>query len=148
MDDVAVRTDAAGTVVRMSRRLGRGPRRPAGPRPGASAGGRGRVALTRERNGAGEMIVVARLTGEVDHASSPALLARLRREVAPGDELTVDLQEVPFIDSAGTRLVADLIERIGAARVRLVVRRGDPHQVDRAVDDRAAAPRVQLEVRD
>ena len=41
MDDVAVRTDAAGTVVRMSRRLGRGPRRPAARRPGASAGAPG-----------------------------------------------------------------------------------------------------------
>ena len=93
------------------------------------------------------MIVVAHLTGEVDHASSPALLARLRREVAPGDELTVDLQEVPFIDSAGTRLVADLIERIGAARVRLVVRRGST--VHRAIDlvGLAAAPRVELEAR-
>ncbi len=147
MDDVAVRTDAGGTVVRMARRLGLGPRRPAAPRPGASSGARGRVALTRRRNGAGEMIVVAHLTGEVDHASSPALLARLRREVAPGDELTLDLQEVPFIDSAGTRLVADLIERIGAARVRLVVRRGST--VHRAIDlvGLAAAPRVELEAR-
>ena len=39
MDDVAVRTDAAGTVVRMTRRLGRGPRRRG--RPAAAGEARG-----------------------------------------------------------------------------------------------------------
>ena len=93
--------------------------------------------------------MVARLTRRggprlVAGACSRGCGARSR----PGDELTVDLREVPFIDSAGTRLVADLIERIGAGRVRLVVRRGSI--VHRAIDlvGVAAAPRVELEARD
>jgi anti-anti-sigma factor len=144
MDDVAVRTDAGGTVVRMSRRLGRGPRR-LEPAPAPLGPSGARVALTRHRDDAGGVVVVAQLSGDVDHAAAPGLLARLRREVAVGDELTVDLQEVPFIDSAGIRLVADLIERSGARRVRLVVRRDST--AHRAVDlvGLAAAPRVELE---
>jgi anti-anti-sigma factor len=90
-------------------------------------------------------VVVAQLSGEVDHAAAPGLLGRLQREVAAGDELTVDLQEVPFIDSAGTRLVVGLVERTGAEEVRLVVRRGSI--AHRALDlvGLAAAPRVALE---
>jgi anti-anti-sigma factor len=144
MDDVAVRTDAGGTVVRMSRRLGRGsPRR--GPAPAALGAAGARVALTRHRNEAGGVVVVAQLSGEIDHAAAPGLLARLKREVAAGDELIVDLQEVPFIDSAGTRLVVDLVELTGAERVRLVVRRGSI--AHRALDlaGLAAAPSVELE---
>jgi anti-anti-sigma factor len=145
MDDVAVRTDAGGTVVRMARRLGRGPRRP-GPTPAPPGPSAARLALTRGRENGGVM-VTAQLSGEVDHAAAPVLLARLRREVSEGDALTVDLQEVPFIDSAGTRLVADLIERTGAERVRLVVRRGST--THRAVElvGLAAAPSVELEAR-
>jgi anti-anti-sigma factor len=92
-------------------------------------------------------VVHARLTGEVDHAAAPALLARLRREVTPGNQLTVDLQEVPFLDSAGTRLVGELIERIGAARVRLVVRDGSTAHRALELAGVAAAPRVELDAR-
>jgi anti-anti-sigma factor len=146
MDDVAVRTDAGGTVVRMSRRLGRGSRH-LEPAPAPLGPSGARVALTRHRDDAGGVVVVAELSGDVDHAAAPGLLARLRREVAAGDELTADLQEVAFIDSAGIRLVADLIERSGARRVRLVVRRDST--AHRAVDlvGLAAAPRVELEAR-
>jgi anti-anti-sigma factor len=147
MDEVAVRTDAAGTVVRMTRRLGRGPRRRAPAPTAAEAGRAGGLELWRRGNGSGEVAVHARFTGEVDHAAAPALLARLRREVTPGDDLTVDLQDVPFLDSAGTRLVGELIARIGAARVRLVVREGStPH---RALElaGLAADPRVELDAR-
>jgi anti-anti-sigma factor len=144
---VAVRTDAAGTVVRMTRRLGRGPRRRAPARTAGEAGRAGGLELWRRGNGSGEVAVHARLTGEVDHAAAPSLLARLRREVTPGDDLTVDLQDVPFLDSAGTRLVGELIERIGAARVRLVVRSGST--AHRALDlaGLAADPRVELDAR-
>jgi anti-anti-sigma factor len=147
MDDVVVRTDAAGTVVRMTRRLGRGPRSRA-PAPAAGEGGGARrIELWRRGNGSGEIVVHARLTGEVDHAAAPALLARLRREVTPGDQLTVDLREVPFLDSAGTRLVGELIERIGAARVRLVVREGSTAHRALELAGIAAAPRVELDAR-
>ena len=146
MDEVDVDTGVAGTVVRMTRRLGLGARRPS--MLAAAPGGEAAVELdlVREER-AGGVSVLARLRGEVDHASAPALLARLRDEVGEGDELTVDLRDVPFLDSAGTHLISELIERVGAGRVRLVVRRGSI--AHRAVDlaRLAAAPRVELETR-
>ena len=147
MDEVRVRTDPGGTVVRMSKRLDRRPRR-AGA--GAAETGReadGRIEISREPDGAGGVRVLAALTGDVDHASAPGHLERLRGGVAPGDELTVDLRRVPFIDSAGVRLVAELIERIGATRVHLVVRRGAA--VHRAIElsGLGEAPGVTLEPR-
>ncbi|HEX2503962.1 MAG TPA: ATP-binding protein, partial [Miltoncostaeaceae bacterium] len=145
MDDVAVRTDAAGTVVRMIRRLGRGPRRrgtPAAP----VEGGPGRMEVSRHGDASGAAVLV-RLTGEVDHASAPVLLAQMRREIAPGDELTVDLREVPFLDSAGTRLVGELLPRTGAARLRLVVRPGSTAHRAIELAGLGAAPRVELEAR-
>jgi anti-anti-sigma factor len=146
MDDVAVRTDAAGTVVRMIRRLGRGPRRRGTPPAPVEGGGPGRMEVSRHGDGSGAAVLV-RLTGEVDHASAPVLLAQMRREIAPGDELTVDLREVPFLDSAGTRLVGELLPRTGAARLRLVVRPGSTAHRAIELAGLGAAPRVELEAR-
>ncbi len=145
MDEVGVRTDAAGTVVRMTKRLDA--RAAAG---GAAAGGaepdaRAAIELSREGGAPGATRAVARLEGEIDHASAPALLARLVEELAPGDELTVDLREVPFLDSAGTRLVGELIERVGAGSVRLAVRRGSAAHRAIELSGLARAPGVALD---
>ncbi len=140
MDDVAVRTDAGGTVVRMTRRLDRVPAA-VPPPPGARNGG-AEPEVSREDGG---HRVVVRPAGDLDHASAPELLARLRGEVRPGAELTIDLRDVPLLDSAGTRLLAELVDRTGAGRVRVVVWAGSI--VHRAVELAAlgAAPRVEIE---
>jgi GAF domain-containing protein/anti-sigma regulatory factor (Ser/Thr protein kinase) len=147
MDSVVVTTDAAGTVVRMARRFGDA----AGRQSAAEASGArapdppGRIEISRDGGGAsGGARAHARLAGAVDAACAAALAVHARRELPGGDELTVDLLEVPFLDSAGARLLVELIDRAGADPVRLVVRDGSPAHRAIKLSGLGGAPGVEV----
>ena len=83
----------------------------------------------------------------MDHASVPELVRRLAEAVEAGDELRLDLTEVTFIDSAGVRMLVDLVGRLAppAGRLRLVVDpRGAPSRA-LALSAVAAVPGISVE---
>jgi anti-anti-sigma factor len=128
MDAAEVMPGAEGCAVRMSRRLrgngGQAPPTAAAPVPTtASDPSHARLRDLTRRRGEGAPQASARLVGEVDHASVPELVRRLAEAVEAGDELTLDLTEVTFIDSAGVRMLVDLAGRLAppAGRLRLIV---------------------------
>jgi anti-anti-sigma factor len=69
------------------------------------------------------------LSGELDIANYTHLDAALRLAWASSDVVVVDLRELEFIDSSGTRLLVDADRRIRRAGGRLIVVRG-PWEVD------------------
>jgi len=69
------------------------------------------------------------LGGELDIANCTHLDAALRLAWASSDVVVVDLRELEFIDSSGTRLLVDADRRIRRAGGRLIVVRG-PWEVD------------------
>jgi anti-anti-sigma factor len=69
------------------------------------------------------------LGGELDIATLTLLDAALRRAWASSDVVVVDLRELEFIDSSGTRLIVDADRRIRRSGGRLIVVRG-PWEVD------------------
>ena len=127
MDAAEIVPGAEGCAVRMSRRLrGTGAEAPepaAAVPQAASDPSRGRLRDLARRRDDGPPRASARLVGEVDHASVPELVRRLAEAVEAGDELTLDLTEVTFIDSAGVRMLVDLVGRLAppAGRLRLIV---------------------------
>lgn len=70
----------------------------------------------REVGGVG----VARISGDVDISNVQDLAERLAAHVEPGRPLVLDVTQVPFIDSAGVRLLDDL-DRRTAGGFRVVV---------------------------
>jgi anti-anti-sigma factor len=80
-------------------------------------------------NGDGEEIVVARVTGEVDLASSETVRADLA-EAVPNTALglVIDLSGTSYLDSSGVSLVFELAERLRRRQqqLRLVVPAGAP----------------------
>jgi anti-sigma B factor antagonist len=65
------------------------------------------------------------LAGEIDAHTGPRLTAQLTATLsAPlgdGDDLTLDMSEVEFVDSSGLRVLIELHQQRAAAGARLVV---------------------------
>jgi anti-anti-sigma factor len=81
---------------------------------------------------AGARVTVA-LAGELDLASAPYLLERLRSLDGPGDaprQVLVDAGSLAFIDVAGVRALCRLAEQLAAAGIGVELRRSTP-QLDR-----------------
>jgi anti-sigma B factor antagonist len=55
-------------------------------------------------------VLVVRLTGEIDLSNVDQLQQRLTVLVAPGQDLTLDLTGIEYIDSQGLRLLVQLHE--------------------------------------
>ncbi|MDX6554813.1 MAG: hypothetical protein QOD86_1008 [Miltoncostaeaceae bacterium] len=152
MDRAEVVPGAEGCAVRMSRRL----RRDGGGEPPGSlatmatasaAPSHARLRDLSRAAGAGPPRASARLVGEVDHASVPELARRLTEAVQPGDELTLDLTEVTFLDSAGVRMLVDLARRLAppAGRLRLLLHPASAPRRTLALSGVDRAPGVSVE---
>jgi anti-anti-sigma factor len=70
---------------------------------------------------------VIRAAGEVDFTNAKLLQAALRRALdAPSSRITLDLQDVAFIDSMGLRVLLWGAGRSRECRTRLRIRLGSP----------------------
>jgi len=70
----------------------------------------------------GEGVLVVRLAGELDIATAPVARAELLRAVRQGPRVVaVDLGDLEFIDSNGSRLLLEAAEAAEAARVPFAV---------------------------
>ena len=89
-------------------------------------------------------VVVARVSGEIDLASAPALGEELAAAVSNRAlGLVVDLAGTTYLDSSGVSLVFELAERLRRRQqqLRLVVPEGAPlRRVLRIVDAAAIVP--------
>jgi anti-sigma B factor antagonist len=90
-------------------------------------------------------VVLVRLTGEVDVATSPELDQRLL-EVSTGEHshLLIDLSEVEFMDSTGLASIVRAQYSADANGHRLSLRRGSP-QVQRLFEITGLVDRVTFE---
>lgn len=72
---------------------------------------------------AGDGLVRVQPQGELDLASSPALAETLRKEIAAGHRVLLDLSGVSFIDSSGlnTILIAIRDSRPGSLQISRVL---------------------------
>lgn len=63
------------------------------------------------------------LVGEIDAHTAPELAEHLDPLPGDGDDVTLDVEGVDFIDSSGLRLIVEAHQRADAVERRLVVRR-------------------------
>jgi anti-anti-sigma factor len=151
MDRAEVVPGPDGCAVRMSRRLrregGGGPRSSLAAAAAPADPSHGRLRDLSRTAGADAPRAAARLVGEVDHASVPELARRLTEAVQPGDELTLDLTEVTFLDSAGVRMLVDLTRRLAppAGRLRLLLNPASAPRRALALSGVDRAPGVSVE---
>jgi anti-sigma B factor antagonist len=90
---------------------------------GQSMGGRAGLAATLETHAHG--VVVVRVSGSLDIATTAALDAELSRALAAGpcEILTLDLSEVDALDSTGLRALWTIRHSMREVAARLVLRR-------------------------
>ena len=74
--------------------------------------------ITADRSGP---VPVARVTGEVDSANAPRALDDLLAIAADAPGLVVDLTEVPYLDSAGVKILFQLARVLSRRDQVLVV---------------------------
>jgi anti-anti-sigma factor len=103
MHSVDIDRTPAGTTVRMRRRVAEAP--PGAPGPAVTEV-REPVAATVELE-PGEAGVVARVRGDLDLHSAPAMGKRLA-DAAAGGPLVLDLSGAGYLDSAGARMLVEL----------------------------------------
>jgi anti-anti-sigma factor len=69
-----------------------------------------------------EQVVRVRVVGELDLATAPQFAGQLRTLIESGDEISLDLSRVRFIDLAGLRAVLDArtLARTNGKRLRII----------------------------
>jgi anti-sigma B factor antagonist len=60
-------------------------------------------------------VTVASLTGEIDASTAPAIQQHLNPLVVPGANVVLDLADVPYMSSAGLRLLLSIYRQITGA---------------------------------
>ncbi len=60
-------------------------------------------------------VTVASLTGEIDASTTPAIQRDLNPLVVPGANVVLDLADVPYMSSAGLRLLLSIYRQITGA---------------------------------
>ena len=60
-------------------------------------------------------VTVASLTGEIDASTAPAIQQQLNPLVTPGAKVVLDLADVPYVSSAGLRLLLSIYRQITGA---------------------------------
>ncbi len=70
------------------------------------------MTVTMATNGA---VTVASLTGEIDASTAPAIQQQLNPLVMPGAKVVLDLADVPYMSSAGLRLLLSIYRQIAGA---------------------------------
>ncbi|MFB9902790.1 ATP-binding protein [Allokutzneria oryzae] len=121
MDELDVLRGPGGTVVRMSRHLGRG-RLADEPAPTESAAGEGDSDSVDFDVRPGHDSVLVRLTGILDAVDAEVVHRRLQQLSRAGSApLTVDLSGVRLVDSTGVRVLFELALQASAAGGQLTV---------------------------
>lgn len=85
--------------------------------------------------------LVVRPRGEIDMATVDLLRAAVDAESAAGDDLTLDLREVGFMDTSGLRYVLELNDRCRRDGCNLRLVRG-PTAVQRVFEVSGLEPRL------
>ena len=79
--------------------------------------------------------------GEIDLATVDLVRDAVEREWHRGEDLTLDLREVGFLDTSGLRYVLELVERASRDTVNLRLVRG-PSAVQRVFEVSGLEPRL------
>jgi anti-anti-sigma factor len=97
------------------------------------------VSITRRPDG----VACVTAHGEIDVATVPALVARLRDLRGPGTHVVLDLENVPFMDSAGLRVIVDEHRAAAEGGWRFSLTGGN-QEVRRLIDIAGLTPHVRF----
>jgi anti-sigma B factor antagonist len=68
-----------------------------------------------------EGVTVVKVSGDIDAATAPGLMAQMATLTPPGCRIAVDLSEVPYMSSAGLRVMLSLYRNVTASKGKVVL---------------------------